>query len=374
MRRRGPLLLVLVALLLTLGGVAGTASPEPELFCPICPGADDGSIHPDHVGATTVDIYVDEDGHAEWQSVTEITNASVAQRWREEPPTFSGIGRAGPVSEPYDEPTVVITDEDELVVTFVDREAVRSTPGGTMAATYFHRLGAYVPSYIVTADRITVHAPEGYTITNDPAGATRDGDRATWETVGEDTLVVFAPAEVSAQGVRTSVAEAVVLAPLVVDNLLRLLVPTMLFGTFLGLLALPVRDLRSSEPSALAVGGSAAVTLGVLYVALFALDWRALLEGPARWLLIGLLVVLPLFGVALVRLEGLNVTAAVLGVLSLVALLLASQIEFTGSNLATPDVTYFITAIYCAVLAVPLVVTGAVLDRWLTSRGNVPVG
>lgn len=365
--------LVLAATLAALSA-GGLASPQDRPACPLCPvpGSDDTEL-------AAVEIVFTEVGHADWRITAEITDEGTADEWREEPPERSLSGDGEPVSDPHEEPAVTVTDDDELVVEFRDLEAARPAAGGTLLVDYFHSPGDGA-DYLLNARELTVHAPEGYVVANDPAGAEVHGsagadgdrDRATWESEGyatlDDPLVVFAPEDAVAPGPRATVATAGAVVPVVAGNWPFVAVPTALFAVPLVGFAVGTRlvaphvDLDGQDA---ALGCAVLATLAVLAVVWTHSTVLSVEVGLTWWLV---LAALPLLGAVLVSGSRLRSALAVTGTVGLFALAAADLLAVTGYVHPLAVLLFPELLAVLGVSAVPLLATGALAERWRRER------
>ena len=363
--------LVLAAALATFS-TAGLASPQDRFACSPCPAPSS-----DDTELATVEIAVTETGHADWRIVAEITDEETAAEWREEPPERSLSGDGEPVSEPYEEPVVTITEDDELVIEFRDLEAARPAAGDTLLVEYFHFSG-HAANYLLNARELTVYAPEGYVVANDPAGASVRDDRATWESEGyttlDDPLVVFAPEDAVAPGAQAAVATAGASVPVVAGNWPFVVIPTVFFAVLLvGLaagmrLVVPHVDLDGQE----AMPGCASLATLVAILAVLAVAWTHSAVLPAdvglTWWLV--LAALPPLGAVLVSGSRARSLLAVAGTIGLFAIAMADLLAVTDyvhplAMLLAPELLATI-----GVSAVPLLATGALAERWRRQRNK----
>ncbi|SEQ48066.1 hypothetical protein [Natrinema salaciae] len=193
--------LAVVVALCTLLGVIGVATvagaPPPSQLCGVCGSGlgDDAGID----GATepgTLDVYVDEAGDSRWHARVPVT-ASAAERYR-----TNATALEAAVDDAWvryhvadgDVRTVESTLEgNTVVVNYTVDDVARRGVGDSWIVDYF-ALGTSNARYGLEADRVTLHTPEGTTVTNDPARATVDGSAATWtraDGVDRQTYVTY---------------------------------------------------------------------------------------------------------------------------------------------------------------------------------------
>jgi len=137
----------------------------------------DGSTEPG-----TLDIYVDDDGDSRWQARVPVTD-SAAERYRTNTTALEAA-----VDDAWtryhaadgDVRSVETTLENEtVVVNYAVDGVARRGVGDTWLVDYF-AVGTSNARYGLAADRVTIHTPEGTTVTNRPARASVDGNAATW--------------------------------------------------------------------------------------------------------------------------------------------------------------------------------------------------
>lgn len=373
MPSRPPALLAALAMAVVLVGASGAAaSPQPTPVCGFCPGIAGGPVPAEAVGETTIDVTFHEDGSADWRVAMQITNESVAEDLRDTPPDVSvPEGDRHPVTDLAGDPSVTVTDDDELVVTFTDAAAARGSVAGTMVSTAFDTRDAGY-WYILNADRLTVQAPDGYVVGNQPGTASVEGDSATWRS-GEDRayihrgLLVFTPADASAADARTSLATADALAPYVLDNLPFVVIPTGLFGALLAVGALVAGRLRGLEPSRTLARAAAALWVGAAVVVLSLLSPantgfpHLFGESPLLWLTV---VAVPGLGISLARRAPRRVAGWFGGLLLVFALGLSIQADLTTWMHGLALLAYSFWAVGLGLAAIPLVAAGTIIGRW----------
>lgn len=211
------LVLAVLALASVLGLLAladsATASPQPVDLCDVCAS----DTFEEAGGERSLTVAFAADGTAEWRAEVRITNESLAEAWRDQPPIIGGLRtyRTGDV-----------TDDDRLVVTSRETDAARRSVAGTLLSDAFYRPSMYL---IANVHEFTVIAPDGYVVARAPGDATVDGATATWTfddpriddghgPVFDGGRVVFAPAAATAPSVRAiGAVVAADLAPVVHD-------------------------------------------------------------------------------------------------------------------------------------------------------------
>ncbi|SDJ86562.1 hypothetical protein [Natronorubrum texcoconense] len=175
---------VLCCTLLALAGVAVVVgAPPPTSLCGVCgPGVADDSEIDGSTGPGTLDIYVDDTGDSLWSARVPVTD-SAADRYRTNETALEiAVDDAwvSPHAAGGDVRAVESTIDDEtVVVNYTVTDVARSGVGDAWLVDYF----ADVPSntrYSLTAERVTIHAPERTVVTNDPAHASVEGNTATW--------------------------------------------------------------------------------------------------------------------------------------------------------------------------------------------------
>ena len=159
---------------------------------------------------------------------------------------------------------------DVLVATFDVPDVASRGVGGVLLVDYFHAEGdgGY---YLVHDVPMTLRGPDGTVISNQPPGATVDGNAATWsneETLTDETYVVFAPGRGPIPWLTTRATIAVDPAPFVLSDLVTVsLLPVMILAVTVGLLAaVPSRfDGRSiRRPLSMGVIGVGLATISLL--------------------------------------------------------------------------------------------------------------
>lgn len=175
---------VLLCALLGVGGVATVAgAPPPTQLCGVCGDGLAGERGID--GATdpgTLDIYVDDAGDSRWQARVPVTD-SAAERYRTNTTALEAAvddawtryhAAAGDVRS-----VETALENETVVVNYTVDGVARRGVGDTRLVDYF-AVGASNTRYVVAADRVTIHTPEGTAVTNRPARASVDGNAATW--------------------------------------------------------------------------------------------------------------------------------------------------------------------------------------------------
>lgn len=171
-------LVVAFALLAAVSALAlpASASAQQTPVCSVC-----GQTFHENVTATDATLEVRTNGDVHWRVENEVTD-STAAAWRANTSVARQRAAAaldrryGPLHDP--EELAVAMEDETLVVEFVDRGAARDR-FGVRVVPYLHGEGVQM-RYVVNADEFVVEAPEGQRITNQPAGATVEGDRAVW--------------------------------------------------------------------------------------------------------------------------------------------------------------------------------------------------
>lgn len=363
--RRSPLVaaLLLVVLLATLVGAAA-GSPQPDPVCSIC----EDSTLDDHRGHTSATVKIRENGDAEWRIEVEIENATVAEELRRNRPELSRSPGTALVEESYEKPAVTVTDDDVLVVEFVDRNAGRSTAGGTLLVDYLHGLDV-AGGYEINVDRFELRGPEGYVVANDLDRAVVTGNAATWS--GDDrtvygTFVVFAPEDAAAKDLRTAAAKGVALAPVAVGNLPIVLFPAGIFGVLLCTIGVGTRRIAgAAEARTLGVGAVTAAVLGALSIPVL---FRIAEIAPYGngWVLVPAVALL---GVAFVAASRETAGLAVLGATSVFALEFAVMAGVAGPVHGLVLSFGLMSAVLVPVVAAPLLIAAALAET-LRSRGD----
>ncbi|WP_255150479.1 hypothetical protein [Halorarius halobius] len=316
-RRRAASLVVVLLVALPLVAPA-VASPQPDAACDVCGqkferGAEELGVSV-NVTHSTADVYLDGGGAATWVVRNRLTPDSAA-RLRGNPERVDAVAAAafetypeGPVENPTG---LTATLSNRTVTIRYDHDAPTDRTAGVTLVEYFDTDG-YDYWYVVNADRLTVVAPEGTRVTNDPAEATVDGRNVTWRGGSEElwsgpsltdgeARVVYADADASLPGVRTTAALWADVLPIYLDNIRTFLVPTALAFGLLAAGGLTVARYGGSrvdpETAGRAVAGlGVAATLAALVGGVV---WESTNNAAALVGLTGLAVLLG--GVAVVR-------------------------------------------------------------------------
>ncbi|QLK25710.1 hypothetical protein HYG81_16755 [Natrinema zhouii] len=232
--------LAVAVLLCSLLGVAGVATvagaPPPTQLCGVCGDGlagergIDGSTEPG-----TLDIYVDDAGDSHWQARVPITD-SAAERYRTNTSALEAAvddawtryhGAEGDVHS-----VETALENETVVVNYTVDDVARRGVGETWLVDYF-AVGTSNTRYVVAADRVTIHTPEGTAVTNRPSRASVDGNAATWTQGGgfdRQTYVTYGSAGVlgTASGYATIALEV---GPTALDHGIRGgVVPGILIG------------------------------------------------------------------------------------------------------------------------------------------------
>lgn len=277
--------LLAVAALLVVAGTAlpALASPQPTPVCGACGGSFETAAR-DYVENATVThstavVDVHENGSATWHVRNRLRNASTARFFRNHPDVLSAVSRDAISTGLVDDRLTRVDARVEnrtVVVVFRQADAV-DRRSGVLVSDYLHTHGRDAwPT--LTADNLTLVGPPGTVVTNDPAGATVSGRRATWHgngsapryeapTAPTDAYVVFGDPGPLA-GLWAGVAVALATLPTVVRVTTTFLLPPL--ALFAGLLAVVARVETAVErrvtPGRRRVAGLVAA-LGVLGVA-----------------------------------------------------------------------------------------------------------
>lgn len=286
MTARHALLAVLV--LATVVGATAASAPPVEV-CTVCgdrfeAAADRHGVDL-AVAESTLDVHVREDGSARWV-VRNRLDADGAQALRDNRSALDAVVRdaladrrypaAGGHATLVENPMNVTAslDGDTVVVSFTVEEFAHRSVGGLLVADGFHveRDGRYLSA---DADRVTVHAPDGYAVSNRPPNADVRGDAAVWADeygshapVAASTYVVFVRDSGPATGVLTQAAIARDIGPVIVRDAARAaVVPTLLVAVLVaGLLAAGDTGL-SARTTRVLTGVSLALVVAAVYVA-----------------------------------------------------------------------------------------------------------
>ncbi|WP_226005761.1 hypothetical protein [Natrinema salinisoli] len=168
-------------------GVAGVTAvagaPPPMQLCGVCgPGVANDAEITGATGQGTLDIYVDEAGDSRWHARVPV-NESAAERYRtNETALEAAVDDAWAWSHAAEgdvravEPTL---EGDTVVVNYTVADVAKRGVGDTWLLDYF-MTGTSTARYEVVAERVTIHTPDGTTITNRVSDADVDGNAATW--------------------------------------------------------------------------------------------------------------------------------------------------------------------------------------------------
>lgn len=155
-----------------------TSSAQPTPFCDIC-----GASFSENVTSSTAKLQMTTSGDVHWHVENELRDPT-ATEWRENP------NRArSHVEDQLDQGVVenltVGMEGDTLTITFVDEGAARHRLG-VLVLPYLHGDGIEA-RYVINAERLTIVAPDGHRVLNNPPLATVEGDRVVWQGVVGDT-------------------------------------------------------------------------------------------------------------------------------------------------------------------------------------------
>ncbi|AHF98960.1 hypothetical protein HALLA_08860 [Halostagnicola larsenii XH-48] len=169
-----------VALLLVLAGLATiavvSAAPPPTQLCGSCGSDLEGASEPG-----TLDIHIDDEGDSQWIERVPVTDDAAA-RYRDDPDALEGSvddawARWHVVDGDLDR-TATLEDETVTVTYEVDDIARPDIRDGWIVDYFALEYSNH--RYELAAGRVTIHTPEGTTVTNNPAHASVEGDTATW--------------------------------------------------------------------------------------------------------------------------------------------------------------------------------------------------
>ncbi|MDF9745238.1 hypothetical protein [Natrinema salsiterrestre] len=168
---------------LGVAGVTAVAAPPPSQLCGVCgPGTANDAEISGATGQGTLDIYVDEAGDSRWHARVPVTE-SAAERYRTNATALEAAvddawaryhAAAGDVRDV--EPTL---EGDAVVVNYTVDDVAERGVGDTWLLDYF-KTGTSLTRYEIVAERVTIHTPDGTTITNRVSDADVDGNAATW--------------------------------------------------------------------------------------------------------------------------------------------------------------------------------------------------
>ncbi|SFC74097.1 hypothetical protein SAMN05444422_1197 [Halobiforma haloterrestris] len=221
------LAVVLVAVLaaVTVLAVAGagpaTAGHPPLSVCGVC-GSDgiDGAT-----GSGTLDIRLDERGDARFVARVPVDDDAAATYRTDSDALESAVEAAW---YRYDVATDEATDleasvEDGRVRVGYDvPDVAQSRVGDGWVVDYFYAADTQY-RYGLRADRVTIHAPDGMAVTNDPANAAVEGRSATWTAdsgITKRTYLTYGPTGVDGT-VASWGSAAAVFGPELIDHGLR---------------------------------------------------------------------------------------------------------------------------------------------------------
>ncbi|MFC7200113.1 hypothetical protein [Halospeciosus flavus] len=286
--------MTLLSLALLAPVQSAVASPQPTPACHVCGTAfeeragqyDEDSAGPDdavNVTRSTVDVHLAANGSARWTARTVLTNASAdrLRGWSRLDTFLRETLRSHWFGDPRD--LSVHFEGDTLVVTFRVADPASRAFGVLLVDELYYAPGL---TY-VNAESLRLHPPDGYVPTRVPTGASRTGNGSlvwhgssagnpfeTTETGGE--FAAFAPETTSRSVVRTDLAVAAALAPLVLSQLEGVYPPSLLVTVvalgayaFLGKRLAGARDPRqvgdavAGGAGLVAVAGSLALVAGV---------------------------------------------------------------------------------------------------------------
>ncbi|WP_339104293.1 hypothetical protein [Haloterrigena salinisoli] len=176
-------IVALLCLVGTAGIIVVAGAPPPTQLCGVC-GSEmtDGAGIDGATGPGTLDIHVDESGDSLWRARVPVDSSAVERYRTNESALEAAVDDAW---APYhaaegDVGTVESTLEGEtVVVEYTVDDVARPGAGDAWIVDYF-AVGTSNARYGRTAERVTIHAPEGAEITNRPADAAVDGNTATW--------------------------------------------------------------------------------------------------------------------------------------------------------------------------------------------------
>jgi hypothetical protein len=307
--RPAALAVALLACLLLVGAVPAPAAADARPTSPFCSAplstalVDAGGGRDVTVESTTARVALRADGDAVWTTTATFENASTAARLRSDAASRALVldvagGDVGPVT---------VSGVGPRTVAFAYRtgDVAARVPGGLFRVDYF-RLGDGTARSL-SCDRLTVVAPPGYALANDPSpdvvAVRSDGARANVTAVDGPFSLVFAPAFLPGP-VRTLVGHLAVVvgvADVVATNLLllaalpgvclggALFVCHRVFGVAFGADSRRARRARESALAVLTLVFVAVVPAGLLF--------RLVSDSPLLPLVAGFLTVAVVAGV-----------------------------------------------------------------------------
>ena len=281
--QRAVLASLLALLVVALIAPGAGASPQPVSICSVCgDGFEDAAS--DHgvdaeIEHLAVEVYVDENGDADWTVEMLLTNRSSADELRGDPDRLHEIANDSFENRAMEGPWIGdvsdldATVEDRTVVkTFEQDEFAERTDHGALRIDYFHSDDNVMDEYTLRADEFTIVGPEGTVVRNSPAQGEVDGAEITF-TDGyiSDTYVVFAEDDLPGL-VKALAATALPHTSYVTEALLLFAIIASIPTAMVGLLSIICRRSRSPWSSPEQTSSAVAVLGVVGLVPVFALD------------------------------------------------------------------------------------------------------
>lgn len=223
-------LLVLVCLLVIVAAGTAVALEGSTTVCQVCGEHDRRFVDEElrgTTGSSTLTVELRRSGSARFVARTPI-NESAARYYRSNPQALNAdvASMVEDVRHRTPENVSARVEDGAVVIAYDAPGTVQRGVGGVLVFDGFHGHGDY-RGYELWAERVTVIAPDGETVTNRPAKAAVDGDTATWsqETAGglefpESAYVAVAPRGGLVATVSTTASLALVSAPYVLWDVL----------------------------------------------------------------------------------------------------------------------------------------------------------
>lgn len=161
---------------------AGTSSPQPTPFCSVC-----GATFHENVTASAATLQMTASGDVRWTVENKVAEPT-ASNWEESPERARGHVETR--LDDYGPPQTVNQlsvemENDTMVIEFVDTNVARHRIG-LLILPYLNGEGIEA-RYVINAERLTIVAPDGQRVINNPQLATVEGDRVIWEGFVGDT-------------------------------------------------------------------------------------------------------------------------------------------------------------------------------------------
>ncbi|ADD05873.1 uncharacterized protein Nmag_2310 [Natrialba magadii ATCC 43099] len=217
-------------------------APPPSPICGVC-GSDtlDGATEPG-----TLDIYVDESGDSQWVAQVPVNETAAAHYQTDEHALATTVddsqNRYRAVDDEAQNVTATIDDQTVRVEYTVPNVARQGVVGDGWVLEYFYA-GDSPVRYELVAERVSIHLPDDYTVTNSPAAGSIENGTLTWvsggsgedeEAAGDDfpsrTYVTYAQSGLTNTAASWTAA-AVAFGPVVLEHtVLAGVVPVVIVG------------------------------------------------------------------------------------------------------------------------------------------------